>query len=404
LPAEPEPGAPGPTIPLSRWAQRRLQELAALTGSPRIADLDGASLLGERAALGSFRIGGKVSAGPGSTRLLPTIDGDWFALTLARAEDRELLPALFGVAGLDIADDAAIAQLAAQRTCAELLDTGRVLGLTVAGAHEEPVSPPESVLARGPHRQRPPGHRPRVVDLSALWAGPLAGHLLWLAGAEVIKVESLGRPDGMRTGDPDLFALLNQGKASVALDLTDPASRDSLLALMRPADIVLESSRPRALLQLGIDAEALVREVPGLVWVTITGHGAQGDCAQWTGMGNDCAVAGGLSRALAEASGEIGFVGDALADPLTGIAAVLAAWRGYRSGEAQRVALAMSSIAAAALREEREHDAAALNAELRAWRASVGKAFPPVARRAVEAAVPPLGADMARWLAAGWPC
>ena len=39
---------------------------------------------------------------------------------------------------------------------------------------------------------------PLVVDLSALWAGPLCAHLLGLAGARVVKVESLGRPDGAR--------------------------------------------------------------------------------------------------------------------------------------------------------------------------------------------------------------
>lgn len=404
MPAEREPEAAGLAIPLSRWASRQLQQLAALAGSPRIAALDGAGLLGERAALGGFTIGGKISAGPGSTRLLPTADGDWFALTLARPDDRELLPALLGEADIAIADDAAIARAIARRPCADLLTTGRTLGLAVAGVHEQPAAPPECVLARGPHRRRPPGHRPRVIDLSALWAGPLAGHLLWLAGAEVIKVESLGRPDGMREGDPALFALLNQGKASVAVDLGRPAGREALLDLLRGADIVLESSRPRALLQLGIDAAALVREVPGLVWVSITGHGALGEPAQWTGMGNDCAVAAGLSAALARASGTIGFVGDALADPLTGIVAALAAWRGYKHGEARRVALAMSGVAAAALREERDHDAAALQAELRAWGRAVGQPFPPVARRKLEAATAPLGADTARWLAGGPPC
>ena len=43
---------------------------------------------------------------------------------------------------------------------------------------------------------------PRIVDLSALWAGPLCAHLLQLAGASVVKLESTRRPDGARFGAP----------------------------------------------------------------------------------------------------------------------------------------------------------------------------------------------------------
>src|SRR5690606_6711881 len=142
------------------------------------------------------------------------------------------------------------------------------------------------------------GRPPLVVDLSAIWAGPLAGHLLWLAGAEVVKVESRRRPDEMRAVDPGLFELVNQGKANLAVDFSSDAGKTALLDLIRRADLVIESSRVRALRQLGIDADALVREVPGLVWLTITGHGARGEAADWTGIGHDCGVAGGMSRAL----------------------------------------------------------------------------------------------------------
>ena len=63
---------------------------------------------------------------------------------------------------------------------------------------------------------------PRVVDLSALWAGPLAASLLQRNGAEVIKVEDTRRPDGARRGDAAFYDLLNAGKRSVALDLSSP--------------------------------------------------------------------------------------------------------------------------------------------------------------------------------------
>jgi hypothetical protein len=395
LPAEP---ASGPAIPLARWASRQLAELARVTRSARIAALDGPTLLGERGSHGNYLINGKVSAGIGGSRLYPTRDGGWFALTILRDEDRELLPALFLGAVRDDADPAAIALAVARHDCADLVARGRELGLPVASADEVPVSAPVSILASGSSRAKRPGGRLLAVDLSAIWAGPLVGHLLWLAGAEVVKVESLTRPDLIRRDDPATFDLLNQGKASVVVDFASPAEKAGLVDLIRRADFVIESSRPRALRQLGIDAEALVREIPGLIWVSVTGHGAAGEAANWAGIGNDCAVASGLSRALAEAAGEIGYVGDAIADPLTGIAGALAAWRAYESGEACRIGLSMSAITAQALTGERAHDPAALTAELKAWGKAVGRPFPKVRRREMLAPVYQFGADTAQYL------
>jgi crotonobetainyl-CoA:carnitine CoA-transferase CaiB-like acyl-CoA transferase len=268
----------------------------------------------------------------------------------------------------------------------------------VASADEVPPNLPVEVLATGPHRVREPGHRPFVIDLSAIWAGPLAGHLLWLAGAEVVKVESLSRPDLIRRDDPATFDLVNQGKANIVVDLSAEADRESLIALIRRADFVIESSRVRALRHLGIDADALVRETPGLVWLTVTGHGATGEPANWAGIGHDCGVAGGLTRALADASGEVGYVGDAMADPLTGIFAALEGWRAYRKGEARRMGFAMSSVVAMVLGEERRHDPDGLERDLRLWAASIGQPFPKVPRRQLLAPVRPIGTDNAQYL------
>lgn len=404
MPIDPSPGERGPPIPLWRWADRKLRELADLSGSQNIAALDGLTIVGERGSARDFEIRGRRSTGVGGSRLHPTRDSSWFALTIMREEDRAYLPALFGKEGMETASEEEIAAEVACHDSAELLATGRALGLPVACADEVPVSPAVEMLARGDRRERGQGHRPLVVDLSAIWAGPLAGHLLWLAGAEVVKVESRKRPDMIRSSDPQTFAIINQGKDCIAVDLANSAERDSLVALLRRADIVIEGSRPRALRQLGIDAEALVRETPGLVWLSITGHGATGEAANWVGVGNDCAVAGGTARALADATGEIGYVGDALADPLTGITAALEGWRAYVRGEAVRIGFSMSAITAKALAEERAFDRLALDAELRAWGAAVGKLFPKVPFRGGLAAVRDLGADTEKWLAQTQPC
>ena len=400
----PTEAGPGPAIPLARWTDRQLRLFAEETGSPRVAALDGATLVGERGAANGYVIVGRTSAGMGGSRLLRTRDGRWFALTLIRSIDREYLPALFLDDAIDVHDQDAIAEAVARFDCAELLERGRLLGLTVAAADETPASPPVETLATGPHRTRDFSVPPLVVDLSAIWAGPLAGHLLWQAGAEVVKVESAGRPDLIRRDDPATFDIINQGKANAAIDLTRETDRAALIDLIRRADFVIESSRPRALRQLGIDADALVREVPGLVWLTVTGHGASGEAANWAGIGHDCGVAGGLALAMEAASGEIGYVGDALADPLTGVTAAIEGWRACLRGEALRLGFSMSAITAKALAEERAHDAAALDAELRGWAGAVGKTFPQLARRPMLAEVRPVGADTARYFPALAPC
>lgn len=404
MPTEAELAAAGPAIPLARWAGRQLDALACQTGSAGLAALDGATLLGERGCNGGYIINGRVSAGLGGSRLLPTRDGRWFALTIIRDIDRELLPALFGDAALDIRNADAIAEAVLRHEAATLLERGRALGLPVACADETPQAPPVEVMARGAHCERPEDHRPLVVDLSAIWAGPLIGHLLWQTGMEVVKIESVTRPDMIRRDDPATFDLINQGKANALLDFGDETHKAELVRMIRRADVVIESSRPRALRHLGIDADALVREVPGLVWISVTGHGATGEAANWVGIGNDCAVAGGLARALAEATGDIGFVGDAIADPLTGIVGAREALRAYKRGEAQRIGLSMSAIVTRALAEERTFDEALLEGELRAWGEARGKSFPRVARRQLQAEVRPRGADTSRYFPALAPC
>lgn len=398
MPTDP---ASGPAIPLARWADRQLKAIAATQGTPFP---DGPTLMGERGANGGYVIAGTTSAGLGGSRLMPTRDGGWFALTLIREVDRELLPALFGEADIDVRDWAAIAAAVLRHDCAHLVAMGRTLGLPVASADEVPAAPPIDVMTRGERRERQAGHRALVVDLSAIWAGPLAGHLLWQAGMEVVKVESATRPDLIRRDDPATFDRINQGKASLLVDFADAAQKAALTALIRRADVVIESSRPRALRHLGIDAKTLVREVPGLVWLSVTGHGARGEAADWVGIGNDCGVAGGLTRAMAEVSGTIGYVGDAIADPLTGITAAREGLAAYRSGVAQRIGLSMSAITAMALAEERHHDRAAIDAELRDWAAAQGRAFPHVAPRALQAPVRPIGVDTARYLGARVAC
>jgi len=367
-------------IPLADIAHAWLGNLTRMTGSAALAAIDGATLLGERAMLGGFRIPQRRSAG-GGCRLYDARGGT-VALNLARADDRDLLPALFETDG-DVATENAVAARIAACDAGDLVARGRLLGLAIAGETEFPPAP-ITVMTRVPPAP-PPARAPRVLDLSALWAGPLATHLLGLAGAHVTKVESRSRPDAMRRGDTGLFALLDQGKHNVVLDLHDAQGRESLLGLIAASDIVIEAARPRALEQFGIHAADRVRAQPGLSWITITGHGASGDVAHWVGFGDDCGVAAGLTAALRRASGRAGFVGDAIADPLTGIFAARAAWQAWAAGGGVRLGIAMSGTVATAIDRAATLDAAAFDRELVAWAAAAGMPFPQVSRRAIGA-------------------
>jgi hypothetical protein len=383
-------------FPLARCADRILARLAAATSSPAIAKLDGATLLGERATLGGMTIPGRTSAG-GGCRLFDALS-DTIALNLARVADRELLPALFAT-DFDYHNDAAITALIARSEATALVTRGRAMGLAISAGHETASGSACTEVTTGPAGSAVLLDAPRVVDLSALWAGPLAGHLLHLAGAKVVKVESRTRPDAMRANH-EFYALLNQGKSSVALDLKDANDRRGLLSLIAASDIVIESARPRALLQLGIDAEQLVRTTPGLVWVTITGHGVAGESAHWVGFGDDCGVAGGLSAALNEVAGQPGFVGDAIADPLTGMSAALVAWEAWAARRGGRFALSMSQVVSQCLARARGADPVSFNSSLFAWVAAVGKPFPTVMRRPIGE-LPAFGADTGSYIGAG---
>lgn len=385
-----------PGIPLAGIADAWVRRLAQLSAAPALREFDGFTLLGERARIGGYRVPGRVAASR-SCELFDSAD-DVIALSLSRASDRELLPALFERGDFDANDDSLIAKLIAQSRAETLVERGRLLGLAIS-AMRTPASQtiePSVRLHAGLPATHDSGRPPRVVDLSALWAGPLCGHLLWLAGAEVIKVESRRRPDGMRSGSPEFFSLINQGKASVVLDFNDAAQLQALRDLLSSADIVIEAARPRALRQLGIEAERIVAEVPGLSWISITGHGATGEAANWIGFGDDCGVAAGLSAELEAASGAIGFVGDAIADPLTGIYSALLAFESWRSRAGGHHALAMSQVVAHALATARQASSKDLADDLRTWSAAIGQPFASTRVRAMKPAAE-FGADTQRY-------
>jgi hypothetical protein len=293
---------------------------------------------------------GRVAVGGGS-RLLRSADG-WVAVSLARPDDFAAIPAWLEVTKPQPAAEwDRVASRARESATRMLVDRARLVGLAVAdaAAPERTARPWLHVAVRGDASERRPADRPFVVDLSSLWAGPLCAQLLLLAGARVLKVESATRPDGARFGPAAFFDLLNAGKQSVALDFAKRAERETLQRLLERADVVIESARPRALRQLGIDAESLVAARPGLGWVSITGYGRSEPQADWVAFGDDAAAAAGLAAVAGRGDDGPLFCADAIADPLAGLYAAAAALASWQAGGGALLDVSLCDVAAHAL-------------------------------------------------------
>ena len=125
----------------------------------------------------------------------------------------------------------------------------------------------------------------RVVDCSAVVSGPLATTILADQGAEVIKVEPLGAGDILRHvgshrgGMSGMFHVVNRGKRSLALNLADERGRAVLAKLVARADVFVQNFRPGVAVRMGIGWKAFRVLNPRLVYVSISGFGAEGPYA-----------------------------------------------------------------------------------------------------------------------------
>jgi hypothetical protein len=317
----------------------RLSDLATTIEALGGPAVEGPALASERSTLQGLGPPGRISAG-GACELLPTADG-WLAVNLPRPSDLELLPAW-------LEDDATDWRtVVATLATAHLIERATLLGLAVATPGETTLRPglrrpfPFWVHS-GPHRGPDCTQNLKVVDLTAMWAGPLCARLLGMTGAEVVKVEDPRRPDAAREGSPELFRRLHERHDIVRA----PIGSDEVRDLVRGADVVLESARPRALPQVGLDREAIATET-GCVWVSITGHGLDG--GDRAAFGDDAAVAGGL---VAWDDEEPAFCGDALADPITGLYATIGVLEALRRGGPWIVDAGLAPCAAEVARAE----------------------------------------------------
>ncbi|NDV89080.1 CoA transferase [Aurantimonas aggregata] len=132
----------------------------------------------------------------------------------------------------------------------------------------------------------------RVLDISQVMAGPFCCMLLGDMGADVIKVEPPETGDSTRHSmgfrlkgsDSPGFLALNRNKRSITLDLKSEEGRETLYALVKTADVLVENARPGVSGRLGMDYETLRAINPRLVYASISGFGQTGPWAQRPGF------------------------------------------------------------------------------------------------------------------------
>jgi crotonobetainyl-CoA:carnitine CoA-transferase CaiB-like acyl-CoA transferase len=184
----------------------------------------------------------------------------------------------------------------------------------------------------------PPPGRPldgvRIVDLTAFWAGPSATQVLAAMGADVIKVEGLARPDGMRfnsarrPGDDlwwevsPVFHAVNTGKRAITLDLGTDEGRALLFELVERADGVIENFSPRVLDGFGITWKAINARNPRAVMVRMPSFGLDGPWRERTGFAQTMEQVSGMAWVSGYAD-DLPVIPRGPCDPLAGMHAAM---------------------------------------------------------------------------------
>lgn len=138
----------------------------------------------------------------------------------------------------------------------------------------------------------------RVLDLSRIIAGPVAGRTLAQHGAQVLLVNGPHLPN-----IAPLVIDNGRGKRSALLDLRDAADSDRLRALAADADVFLQAYRPGALAARGFAPEDLARIRPGIVYVSVSAYGHRGPWAERRGFDSLVQSASGIAWTEREAAG-----------------------------------------------------------------------------------------------------
>src|SRR5438876_2338367 len=180
-----------------------------------------------------------------------------------------------------------------------------------------------------------------VADLTQNVAGPFCTQILGDMGAEVIKVERPGRGDDARAWAPPYwgqesatFIALNRNKKSLALDLKSPGGLEILHRLVKRADVFIQSLRPGAIAELGLDFAGATRLNSRIIYCSITAFGAQGPLRHLPGYDPLMQAYSGLMSVNGHPGQEPARVGTSIVDMGTGMWAALGVVAALRQRDA----------------------------------------------------------------------
>ena len=204
----------------------------------------------------------------------------------------------------------------------------------------------------------------RVVDLARVLAGPYCTQILADHGADVLKIEPPGGGDETRGWGPPFdaqgraayFLGLNRNKRGCTMDLTQPAAREALLALVAQADVLVENFKTGTMEKWGLGPEVLTARFPRLVYARVTGFGADGPLGGLPGYDAAIQALSGMMSVNGEPDargGEPLRVGVPAVDMVTGLNAaigiLLALNERQRSGRGQYLEVALYDAALSVL-------------------------------------------------------
>lgn len=162
-----------------------------------------------------------------------------------------------------------------------------------------------------------------VLDLTQIYNGPYATFLMAQAGATVIKIEPPSgehlRKRPRSSGIVEPFAVLNNNKKSVVLDLKIPAARDALLKLVGQADVIVENFAPGVMERLGLGPEQLRAANPRIIIASSSGYGSVGPYRDYPAMDLTVQAMSGVMSITGESSGPPLKAGPALCDFSAGV-------------------------------------------------------------------------------------
>ena len=197
----------------------------------------------------------------------------------------------------------------------------------------------------------------RVLELTANWAGPIAGRHFGDLGADVIKIELQTKPATRALIYPadDLwpdffhrsgyFNKLNRNKRGLVLNLATPRGREAFLEMVRHADFVLENNAARVMANLGLDYPVLAEASPAIIMCSLSGYGATGPERNYSAYGSNIETISGLASLLGYDGSQFFGTGSFYADPVSGTHAVIAMLAALhhrdRTGQGQWIDMAL---------------------------------------------------------------